>query len=759
MHSWIRSVGLLSISGVLFLPGSMVEAKTTQKSTQQYVQPVAHNVNQSKLTKEQAFSLASEFVKEWPSMNPVLSDSSFKSNEDTDSSPTWSFTWESSDNIDRRKPYFLLVEINANSGELINYSFSHPSLLATKGKEPISLEKAQQVAEAFLRKHAGKKLSSISLKPTPVSDDRTALTSTEYYFTYQRQINGIPFPEDSITVRVSPNGTIVSYYFTWSEDLNFPPDSKKISLEEATKTFKESPFITLRYNVPYPKETEVTEPQLIYDYDKKLAIDANTGKFLEEPSSLISSNPDKRSPVVDKPLPPLHKGTPLTQAQAIELAKKLMSLENWKLTQASYQKNIEEGSSWELSFEKKKQNDRIDTISLTIDAKNGNVLNYTLLPSLEEKMNEDTNKTPIAPEKLQKLAIDTVQRLAPYKAQSLYLDTVDHEDEPRYDGTMKSSFKFQRYIHGIIVSEGAGVYLDQKTGELLSFYSTISQDSFPQKLPTYLSLEEAKEKWLQQLEVKLTYQMNEEDNSEKKQQASNSQPLTLTYTLQPSNQKNYTLDAVTGKWINFYTNKPVEVNRTEPEDLHKLPTDRQKALRIMYEYNAIELIDGQIKPKEPIKRSEIIKMLVAIISNVNYDDDFIPKKPSFHDVPTSSPYFGAIEYALERGYISPSQNKTLQPEKPITRAELAESFTRALGYHSLAELPNLFVASATDTANVKEKGSISIVTALGIMETTNQSFKPDAPVTREEAAIYFQKFLEAYNKKAPEESLFIKSRY
>nr|WP_278430055.1 hypothetical protein [Brevibacillus laterosporus] len=137
MHSWIRSVGLLSISGVLFLPGSMVEAKTTQKSTQQYVQPVAHNVNQSKLTKEQAFSIASEFVKEWPSMNPVLSDSSFKSNEDTDSSPTWSFTWESSDNIDRRKPYFLLVEINANSGELINYSFSHPSLLVTKGKEPI----------------------------------------------------------------------------------------------------------------------------------------------------------------------------------------------------------------------------------------------------------------------------------------------------------------------------------------------------------------------------------------------------------------------------------------------------------------------------------------------------------------------------------------------------------------------------------------------------------------------------------------------
>ncbi|ERM17401.1 S-layer homology domain-containing protein [Brevibacillus laterosporus] len=316
---------------------------------------------------------------------------------------------------------------------------------------------------------------------------------------------------------------------------------------------------------------------------------------------------------------------------------------------------------------------------------------------------------------------------------------------------------FQRYIHGIMLSaEGASVILDQQTGELLSFSSSISQVNFPEKSPDYLSLEEAKEKWLQQLEVTLTYQVKQEDHRDKNQQSPKSNPLTLVYTLQPSSNS-LTLDAITGKWIHLYSNKPVEVNQTEPEDLQKLPTDKQKALRILYEYNAIEPIDGEIKPKEPIKRGEIIKMLVAILSNGNYDDEFIPKQASFHDVPATSPYFGAIEFALARGYIP--QTKSLQPEKPITRAELAESFTRALGYHSLAELPNLFVASSTDTANLKEKGSISIVTALGIMETINQSFKPDASVTREEAAIYFQKFLEVYNKKMPEGPLYTKSRH
>ena len=755
MHSLIRPIGLLSLSGMLLLSGSVVEANTNTKSTQQHLQPTAPLVSKSQLTREQALAIASEFAKEWSSMNPVPTDSHFTLNEDMNLSPTWTFAWESSGNIDRRKPFSLLVEINANSGELNSYSISHHSLLANKSKKPISLEQAQQAAEAFLRKHAGKKLSSISLKPTPLSDNRTALTSTEYIFTYQRQINGIPFPDDSVRVTVNPNGTIVSYFSTWSEDLNFPADSKKISPEEATKIFKESPFITLSYKIPDSTETQRTDPRLTYDYEKELAIDAITGTFLEKPSSSVSSNPNKRSPIVDKPLPPLHQGKQLTQAQAVELAQKLIPLGNWKLTEAIYQKKDREKEAfWNLSFERKTQNHEIDTISLMIDEKIGNVLNYYLNV---EKRNKDTNKASIAPEKLQQLAIENVKKLAPYQAQTLYLDKVDHDDQPDYNDTLESSFMFQRYIHGIMLSaEGASVILDQQTGELLSFSSSISQVNFPEKSPDYLSLEEAKEKWLQQLEVTLTYQVKQEDHRDKNQQSSKSNPLTLVYTLQPSSNS-LTLDAITGKWIHLYFNKPVEVNQTEPEDLQKLPTDKQKALRILYEYNAIEPIDGEIKPKEPIKRGEIIKMLVAILSNGNYDDEFIPKQASFHDVPATSPYFGAIEFALARGYIP--QTKSLQPEKPITRAELAESFTRALGYHSLAELPNLFVASSTDTANVKEKGSISIVTALGIMETIDQSFKPDASVTREEAAIYFQKFLEVYNKMMPEGSIYTKSRH
>ncbi|QOS99113.1 hypothetical protein JNUCC42_22480 [Brevibacterium sp. JNUCC-42] len=63
MHSWIRPVALLGLSGILLLPGSIVEATTKSKLTQRDVQLIAQNVSTSKLTKEQALSIASEFVR------------------------------------------------------------------------------------------------------------------------------------------------------------------------------------------------------------------------------------------------------------------------------------------------------------------------------------------------------------------------------------------------------------------------------------------------------------------------------------------------------------------------------------------------------------------------------------------------------------------------------------------------------------------------------------------------------------------------
>ncbi|QOS99112.1 hypothetical protein JNUCC42_22475 [Brevibacterium sp. JNUCC-42] len=194
------------------------------------------------------------------------------------------------------------------------------------------------------------------MKPDPISDDRTPLTSSEYFFSYTRQVNGIPFPDDYIRVVVSPNGTIVSYSFNWSEDLILPPDTKKKFLEEAAKIFKESPFLTLIYNVPYRKETEIIEPRLVYDYETSLAIDAITGQSVEKPSESIPDASNKHILVTEKPLAPLHNGPPLTQTQAEELAKKALQLKDWKVTQVSYQeKNTNKRALWYLSFEKNAQ--------------------------------------------------------------------------------------------------------------------------------------------------------------------------------------------------------------------------------------------------------------------------------------------------------------------------------------------------------------------------------------------------------------------
>nr|WP_258398926.1 YcdB/YcdC domain-containing protein [Brevibacillus laterosporus] len=699
-------------------------------------------------------------------MKPVLSGSSLKSREGSDSPSVWSFFWESSEHTDPRNSLKLHVAIDTNTGELVNYFLSDPSSLENQSKKLISREQAQQIAEVFLRQYASKHLSSISLQPDATSVTREPLPSKKHLFSYTRQVNGVPFPDDSIDLEVSPDGKVVDYSLKWHEDLIFPPATKKISLEEATNIFKQSPFLRLGYNVLFSKQDETIAPQLVYDYEPKLVINAITGQFVQEPPALFSDSSQKYIPVTNKPLAPLQKKTSLTQTQAVELAEKKLKLKDWKLTRVSYRKQyIKEIAAWELYFERNDPKDSNDEIEITLDARNGNVLNYTLLPFREKLSKENASKAPLAPEKLQKIALETVQRLAPYQAETLYLDVTKSNGEANKHEADEMNIHFKRYIQGMeVFPDTATVTLDQKTGNLLLFYSSAYQDNFPEHLPSHLSLEEAKEKWLQELEIKLSYQINNEENRSKEQQASTPPSITLVYTVQPSEkrlQQSYTLDAVTGKWINPYTNKLVELSRTEPGDLIKLPADKQKALRIMYEYNAIGLINEEIKPKEPIKRGEMIKMLVATISNGYYDDDdkYSFQKASFTDVPTNSTYFGVVEYALELGFISPSKNKVLQPEETITRAELADLFARALGYHSLAQLPNLFVSPTTDTASSKEKGSISIVTALGIMDTTNQSFKPDASITREEAAISFLKFLDVYNKRGAEEALLVPYRH
>lgn len=103
----------------------------------------------------------------------------------------------------------------------------------------------------------------------------------------------------------------------------------------------------------------------------------------------------------------------------------------------------------------------------------------------------------------------------------------------------------------------------------------------------------------------------------------------------------------------------------------------------------------------------------------------------FADVKRSAWYYAAIEEAAERGLFGGSGGKFL-PNNNITRAEFAKAVTNLLQ----ADLSSYTGSPFQDVPAGKwYTAPISYVKALGIMSGSGGSFRPNAPITREEMCV------------------------
>ena len=105
---------------------------------------------------------------------------------------------------------------------------------------------------------------------------------------------------------------------------------------------------------------------------------------------------------------------------------------------------------------------------------------------------------------------------------------------------------------------------------------------------------------------------------------------------------------------------------------------------------------------------------------------------SFKDVSKDAWYYDAVAIASEAGYIDGYLDQTVKPEAPITRQEAAIMITKIKDMVSNIEASNTF----TDSSAIADwsKGAIGAVAIEEIMAGyTDGSFKPLNPITRAEA--------------------------
>ncbi len=107
-----------------------------------------------------------------------------------------------------------------------------------------------------------------------------------------------------------------------------------------------------------------------------------------------------------------------------------------------------------------------------------------------------------------------------------------------------------------------------------------------------------------------------------------------------------------------------------------------------------------------------------------------PAKGEFKDVPASSPYYGYIEAAYEKGFISGLGPGRFGPAQPLTRAQAAKILVAAYGAAAAAQA--ITSTSFQDNAEIPAAlvGYVGEAVALGLMEgVTTSTFDPKAYLT------------------------------
>lgn len=730
---------LLVLSTALLFPMAPSLANAYSTSSSQKAVMVASAPSNAKFTKEQAIAQAKKLFSIPDDYK--IENTSFRAADVWRPFPEWSFNWvKKSANHEAQSSIY--ISIHADTGELTNYSSYSPNQSKPVAKT-ITRDAAQKIALNFISKMASTRADEVQLYTKDVPTPKTPLgTNVVHYFRYSRVVNNIPFPDNGIDIAVDGSGKLQNYSLNWNDKIKFE-QQKPISSDEALEAFKKYADVKLSYFLPWEKDrsSDTSTPILAYPNPfNTIFLDAETGNPLTIGLNEYKPN-EKPVPVSDQPLSPLYTGEPLDQDSASSYASKLFDLSDYDVQSANYNENDYRGNRpvWDLQFERKDKAPEKRFVYVSLDAKNGDILSYNMdmgypTPATKEK-------PAITEEQGKEKAIQFIRQYSPSLASSMYL--VPNVDDYKYQAEQgRMVFNFRRMIDGIPAATGdANVTLDMKTGKVLYYYLNSGKENYPTKLPDHKSEADALKAYLQESEATLTYVLPQLNEQTLKTGVIPERTAKLVYrmTLTP-NEQPYIYDAVTGDWKNQASGKPIVLHRPEPSDLKDHPAATE--LGLLYEYDAISLIDGKIMPNRPITRGEMIDMLVIALNQGRYYPEWLTsRKASFADVASGSRYFASVEAAVNMGILDKSSG-ALKPDEQITREELADLLVRALGYKKLASHTSLFSTTLTDVANSKVRGSIAIVNALGIMNGSNGQFKPKASVSRADAAVSFYRFLE-----------------
>lgn len=634
------------------------------------------------------------------------------------------------------------AQVNAVTGELINIYIPRSLLNQGSDKPVITREAAKEKALKWIGSHVSDLKASDLKENEAYLGMQTALFSPPRFdFYFQTSVNGIESDVNSISITLDGEGNTINYSRNQVNE-EFPSSTPKLNETSIRKLFEDQFQVSLAYVPDHLYNNAKGNYFLGYIPNDQSAnsLDANTGKFIsftgeESEFTSIENGTIPSSKEIFKPITAPFAGGD-TAARWVESQIKLPSGLKTESKSLGTRWNNNEIKTWNIRWGENHLSAMGggEMVSAEVDAKTGQIYSYNRYRF--DRTGAPEVKSPISQQAAQDLAFETVSKLVPNAAEEWKLASVDKMGKDTK--ALNYQFSFQRYIGDIRVMGDSLNLTIEADGQIQGF--SVNSEAVLSKLPTdakpAVSAEQAKAKYLEEIELKLKYGYygGYATNGNEIMK-----PFIKLIYYPTHKQAVYggiavPLDAKNGEWRDI---TPEMSRKDIPAVTDAAGHDAEAALKELVKYRVlVPDKDGKVYPDRQITLGEWYQLVAASVSP-SYEQVYgRSTMDPYAGLQPDHPYYQAIQVLIGQNWIPYDPDSPLQLDRKLTRDELASSLTRILNYEKLSKafiLPT-DVQGISDADAITNKGAALIALKLGLLPAVDGKFLPEREVTRAEAA-------------------------
>jgi hypothetical protein len=723
----IGTVILTSALIVSTLPAPFLKADASTLASNNTIQTIATKaagVNSEATASSAELEKIITAVKSKITVPSELSNFSYNYYSGSGNSYVWNLSWSNKDGS-------KTIYVNSDSkGHIFNYSYN-----TDKAYKPVYLqEELKSKADAFIKSIA----SDITGKLQYTETSSASTYNGTYTYQYQRVENGIPMPDNTVSVGVNyQTGEVTNYSANWLYDVSIPGSAVKITKEDAAAKIGKNIKMTLSYQSAYVKNADgkssTIKAFLVYSPDNSyIAVDAVSGKVYTTQNQWVTTSSDQATAAETKAKDAGTGFTPeevkeiesikglITKTDAIKAIKnntKLLFDKNMTSVSANlYKRNSDSRDAsyvWNINFSDPREvkdgsNDtyRADAYAV-VDAKTGKIISY--YSSTKNYYNTTKEEWESAKVKYtQKQGKTTLEsfikeQVPDYFKNTEYTGSFDDyviaykDTKPVYGGY---SYNYQRVNEGIAyAANNINGAVDGVTGKVYSFGYNWDKNITFEAPKNIISADKAFTNYIANEGYRLIYEVYYENS------ISSGKDTDAVYNQTPSVRLVYRTD-ISPEYFSPFTGKQLDYEGKEyvkPTGLYTY-TDiegNSSARNIKLLANmGIGFDGGLYKPTQTITADE----LLSFIEKANF-------------------YFNSSKYKLTGSTVS--------------RLNAAKFAVQVLGLEKAASISGIYSINTSDQASISQSdiGYAAIAYGLKILlPGSDNKLRPSDSLTRQDAA-------------------------